>query len=136
MPDIKILYGYLIYCVWQYTIGITDCDKISQGIREENMINKLFRCLAVILPCLFLSVARAELKVDIIAGSTEPISVAVLKFETDGKVNPKDAAMIRDVVEADLRRPGLFRITDRNAFPEYVKMNQMPKFKKWMAIKT
>ncbi|MDL2295849.1 Tol-Pal system beta propeller repeat protein TolB [Lachnospiraceae bacterium OttesenSCG-928-E19] len=100
------------------------------------MINKLFKCLAVILPVMFLSAARAELKVDIIAGSTEPISVAVLKFETDGRVNSKDAAMIRDVVEADLRRTGLFRITDRNAFPEYVKMNQMPNFKMWMAIKT
>lgn len=83
-----------------------------------------------------MSVARAELKVDIIAGSTEPIPVAIQKFETDGKVNSKDAAMIRTVVENDLKSTGLFRIVSHDAFPEYVKMNDMPNFGLWMTIKT
>lgn len=80
--------------------------------------------------------AHAELRVDIVAGGTDPISIAVQKFETVGKVNSKDAAMIRDVVESDLKRTGLFRIVDRNAFPEHVKMNDMPNFESWAAIKT
>ena len=36
----------------------------------------------------------------------------------------------------DLKRTGLFRIVNHDAFPEYVKMNQMPNFKNWSAIKT
>lgn len=100
------------------------------------MFKKILKCMLTIVPCLFLSIAHAELKVDIIAGSTGPISVAVLKFETTENVNVKDAALIRDVVDADLKSTGLFRIVDRNAFPEYVKMNEMPNFRSWMAIKT
>ena len=87
-------------------------------------------CVMAVLP------ANAELKVDIVAGGVNPTSIAVLKFETVGNVDVADAAMIRDVVEADLKRTGLFRIVDRNALPEYVTMGKMPNFKLWQAIKT
>lgn len=80
--------------------------------------------------------ARAELKVDIVAGAANPISIAVQKFEVAGDVRNKDAAMIREVVEADLKRTGLFRIVNHDAFPEYVKMHELPNFKSWAAIKT
>lgn len=80
--------------------------------------------------------AHAELKVDIIAGATEPVSVAVQKFETSGNVSSQDAAMIREVVEKDLKSTGLFRIVSHNALPEFVKMGEMPDFNLWAAIKT
>ena len=86
--------------------------------------------LVMVLP------ARAELKVDIVAGAANPISIAVQKFEVSGDVRSKDAAMIREVVESDLKRTGLFRIVNHDAFPEYVKMHEMPNFKLWDAIKT
>lgn len=79
--------------------------------------------------------AHAELRVDIVAGGLDPISVAVQKFETVGDVRKKDAEMIRSVVEADLKSTGLFRIVSHDAFPEYAVMGEMPKFKSWMAIK-
>lgn len=84
----------------------------------------------------FAPIARAELHVDIIAGETEPISIAIQKFETVGKVSSSDAKMLREVVENDLKRTGLFRIVNHDAFPEFVKMNDMPNFKSWSAIKT
>ncbi len=84
---------------------------------------------------LFVFPAHAELKVDIIAGATEPISVAVQKFEISGTASAKDAAKIRSVVENDLKSTGLFRIVSHDALPEYVKMNEMPNFKLWSAIK-
>lgn len=80
--------------------------------------------------------ARAELKVDIIAGAAEPIPIAVQKFEIAGTAKSKDAAVIREVVENDLKSTGLFRIVSHDAFPEYVHMNELPNFKSWMAIKT
>ena len=58
------------------------------------------------------------------------------KFEVSGDVRSKDATMIREVVESDLKRTGLFRIVNHDAFPEYVKMHEMPNFKSWDAIKT
>ena len=97
----------------------------------------LKRIFALVVLCgLFIMPARAEFKVDIIAGATDPISVAVQKFERGENVSANDAAMIRSVVENDLKSTGIFRIVNHDAFPEYVKMGSMPNFKSWMAIKT
>ena len=73
--------------------------------------------------------------VDIVAGGTDPIAIAIQKFEIIGKVPANDAKMLREVVENDLKRSGLFRIINHDAFPEYVKMNDMPNFTNWAAIK-
>ena len=97
------------------------------------MIKRFFAfvvlCALVVLP------AHAELKVDIVAGAVEPISIAVQKFETVGNVSAKDAEMIRDVVDADLKSTGLFRIVSRDALPEFVEMGKMPDFKLWDAVR-
>ncbi len=79
--------------------------------------------------------AHAEIKVDIIAGAMEPISVAVQKFETVGDVSSRDAKMIRNVVEADLKSTGLFRIVSHDAMPEFVEMGKLPDFSLWSAVK-
>ena len=84
---------------------------------------------------LVVSNACAQLHVDIVAGGVDPTSIAVQKFETIGKVSTSDAKMLRTVVEDDLKRTGLFRIVNHDAFPEFVKMNEMPNFKSWNAIK-
>ena len=94
------------------------------------------RILYIMVACmLFALPARAELKVDIIAGAVEPISVAIQKIEPVGNVSTDDTNMIRDVVEADLKRTGLFRIVSRDALPEFVEMGKMPDFQLWSAIK-
>ncbi|MCQ2581375.1 MAG: Tol-Pal system beta propeller repeat protein TolB [Alphaproteobacteria bacterium] len=80
--------------------------------------------------------ANAELKVDIVAGGVKPISIAVQKFEMGPGVVAKDADTVRAVVENDLKTTGLFHIVSHNALPEHVKMNEMPNFKLWNAIKT
>lgn len=98
-------------------------------------MRKFISVIMAVFSVLFVSVARAELHVDIVAGGVDPISIAVQKFETSGNVSANDAKMLREVVENDLKRTGLFRIVNHNAFPEYVKMNDMPKFKNWAAIK-
>ena len=98
------------------------------------MLKKLF--MGLVFGVFMLGAARAELKVDIVAGAANPISIAVQKFEVAGDVRSKDAAMMREVVENDLKRTGLFRIVNHDAFPEYVKMHAMPEFQSWAAIKT
>ena len=98
-------------------------------------MRKFLSVIMAVFAALFVSGARAELHVDIVAGGVDPISIAVQKFETSGNVSTNDAKMLREVVENDLKRTGLFRIVNHNAFPEYVKMNDMPNFKNWAAIK-
>ena len=99
-------------------------------------MRKFLSFVMVLVSFLFVSNARAELHVDIVAGGVDPIAIAVQKFETIGKVSSSDAKMLREVVENDLKRTGLFRIVNHDAFPEFVKMNEMPNFKSWAAIKT
>ncbi len=98
-------------------------------------MRKILSCLMSVMAVLFISNAYAELHVDIVAGGVDPTSIAVQKFEPIGKVSSSDAKMLRQVVEDDLKRTGLFRIVNHDAFPEYVKMNEMPNFKSWNAIK-
>ena len=92
--------------------------------------------LFAIMSFVFVSNANAELHVDVVAGGVDPISIAVQKFEALGGVSSADAKMLREVVENDLKRTGLFRIVNHDAFPEFVKMNEMPNFTSWAAIKT
>ena len=99
-------------------------------------MRKIISLFVVVLSFVFISNANAELHVDVVADGVDPISVAVQKFEVIGNVANSDAKMLREVVENDLKRTGLFRIVNHDAFPEYVKMNEMPKFKNWQAIKT
>ncbi|MBO4745640.1 MAG: Tol-Pal system protein TolB [Alphaproteobacteria bacterium] len=99
------------------------------------MIKKIL-CSLFIVCGLFVTRAHAELKVDIVAGTTEPISVAVQKIELGSGASSSDAATIRKIVEENLKRTGLFHIVNHNAFPEYVKLDAMPDFKLWTAVKT
>ena len=56
----------------------------------------------------FVVPSYAELKVDIVAGAADPISIAVQKFEVAEGVRTKDAAMMREVVEKDLQEGRYF----------------------------
>ena len=96
---------------------------------------KFIRFVIAVVCCFVMSSAPGALHVDIVAGGVDPISIAVQKFEAEKGVSSSDANMLREVVENDLKRTGLFRIVNHDAFPEYVKMNQMPNFKNWVAIK-
>ncbi|MCL2017841.1 MAG: Tol-Pal system beta propeller repeat protein TolB [Alphaproteobacteria bacterium] len=78
--------------------------------------------------------AYAELKVDIIAGNAEPIPIAIQKFEAPKNLD-KIAKELRDVVENNLSSSGLFRIIRQAAHPEFVKMDDMPKFGDWSAVR-
>ena len=121
-------------------VGIScflDCKRIKlQRCMHGKALNMLKKILNVLFLFVFFIIpARAELKVDIIAGALEPISVAIQKIETVGNVSSDDAKMIRDVVGADLQSTGLFRIVSRDALPEFVEMGNLPDFQLWSAVK-
>ncbi len=99
-------------------------------------MRKFLSLVMVFISFVFVSNAWGQLHVDVVAGGIDPISIAVQKFESNGKVSNSDIKMLREVVENDLKRTGLFRIVNHDAFPEFVKMNDMPNFKSWKAIKT
>ena len=124
-----LLVKNLIFCICVLKSFIID---IWKGF----IMRKFISFVMVLVSFLFISPSRAELHVDVVAGGVDPIAIAIQKFETIGKVSNSDAKMLREVVENDLKRTGLFRIVNHDAFPEFVKMNEMPNFKSWAAIKT
>lgn len=101
--------------------------------KGSDMIKKIIFGVMAVMMIAF--PAHAEIKVDIIANAAEPISVAVQKIEPVGDVDADDLEMIRDVVDADLKSTGLFRIVSRDALPEFVKMGNMPDFELWDAVR-
>jgi TolB protein len=102
------------------------------------MFKKFIKSLPILLitGCWLLvaGAARAELRVDIVAGNLEPIPIAIQRFEFS-QGHDRVAREIREVVEANLRSTGLFRIINLHAHPERVPMDVMPKFDDWMAIR-
>jgi len=78
------------------------------------------------------SSAQARLIIDINKGNPEPLPIAIPNFLG----NSKFAADIARVVEADLRRSGLFAPIDRAAFIQQISdANAQPNFGEWTAIK-
>ena len=73
---------------------------------------------ALALACLALGStdARAELRVDITRGNVEPLPIAIPDFHGASESEGRLGGEIAKVVVDDLRRSGLFRPIDKNAF--------------------
>ncbi|MDR0449048.1 MAG: Tol-Pal system beta propeller repeat protein TolB [Rickettsiales bacterium] len=79
--------------------------------------------------------ARAEIVVDIVAGNTPQIPVAIVPFETADATLKADAKMLNQVLAQNLERTGLFKILDPESFPETLKFGELPSFEHWKLIK-
>jgi TolB protein len=86
--------------------------------------------LALALP----TPARAVVEIDITKGRVEPLPIAIPDFVV-ADADPQLGAQIADVVEADLRRSGLFQPIDQAAFIERIStIDSPPRFPDWRAI--
>jgi len=99
-------------------------------LRLMKIISRFALCFLCLIPL----AARAELKIDIVAGNAEPVAIAIAEFDS-AKADAKAAAEIRKVVESDLKSSGLFHIIDAAAHPEKPEFDLMPDFAKWNAVK-
>jgi len=76
--------------------------------------------------------AQAEVRIDVTKGNVEPLPIAIVPFLGDSQL----AKQISGVVEADLRRSGLFAPIEPAAFIEKISdTNAQPHFADWTAIK-
>ncbi len=79
--------------------------------------------------------AAAQVRVDITEGSVAPLPIAITPFVAGGG-EMEVAQSIATVVEADLRRSGLFAPVDRQAFIENItNIDVAPRFGDWRIIK-
>ncbi|MBQ8870164.1 MAG: Tol-Pal system protein TolB [Alphaproteobacteria bacterium] len=94
--------------------------------------------LIVAILCLLTAPAYAELEIDVVGATREPMPIAFPEMIDNTKSSQwfgTYADKIRDVIVADLDRIGLFRIIDENSYIEdLTSINQKPIFTDWQAI--
>ena len=83
--------------------------------------------------------AQAELRVDITRGNVEPLPIAIPEFFGESESESRLGRDIAQVVADDLRRSGLFRPIDKNAFLAKTGSNAQslqlqPRFADWRLI--
>lgn len=98
----------------------------------------IFLRLALVLTALLglafatLSTAHARIEIDITKGNAEPLPIAIVPFLGSSELGRKISA----VVEADLKRSGLFAPIAQAAFIEKISdSNATPRFADWTAIR-
>ena len=88
--------------------------------------------IVLALMAVVVSTAQARVEINVSKGNVEPLPIAIPLFLGDSKLGKQ----IAGVVEADLRRSGLFAPIDRAAFIENITdTNAQPTFSSWTAIK-
>ena len=91
----------------------------------------LYRICLIGLCVLFSAPIRADLKIDVSGGVSEPTPIASPYFSGDSDLTEK----ITDIVSADLERSGLFRVVNRDAYIQKIPdTNTKPVFPDWQAI--
>lgn len=91
--------------------------------------------LVVFLICLFPSISKAELQIDVVGAMSNPLPLAFPDILSEGFSMSLQGRKIKDVVVADLKSSGLFRIIPENSYIQSFKsINDEPKFVDWKAI--
>ncbi len=96
---------------------------------SHKLIAAVWSCLALVI--VFTTPARALVEIDINKGNIEPLPIAITEFLSGDGVG----AQISQVVEANLRRSGLFAPIGKEAFIEKVSNpDAAPRFEDWKVI--
>jgi len=91
--------------------------------------------LAVACASLGLSVAWAEVRIDITRGNIDPLPVAITNFHGVESDETKFGALVAQVISDNLARSGLFRPIDQRAFIQSAASMQVrPRFSDWRVI--
>lgn len=97
----------------------------------------LFKKLLIILVFFGLGIksVMAEIYVDIDSGNINPISIAIMNFESKDKELASIGEKITSVITNDLKRSGLFTPISHDAFVDKTQdIDAMPTFENWAVI--
>ncbi|MDD9910545.1 MAG: Tol-Pal system beta propeller repeat protein TolB [Ahrensia sp.] len=99
--------------------------------RINGFKSALLAC-ALLLASAVSTLQAQELRIDVTKGNVDPLPIAISPFLGDAGLAPQ----IAGVIEANLRRSGLFAPMDQAAFIEKISdTNVQPRFADWTAIK-
>lgn len=102
---------------------------------NAQMLLKTFALAAFAAALTFAIPARAQVQIDITQGTIQPLPIAITDFLPGGGSEAEVARNISNVIEADLKRSGLFAPIERRAFIEKISnMDAAPRFGDWRII--
>ena len=88
--------------------------------------------LTYLILIIFPTKGFSELRIDITRGNTEPIPVALVKFETKNGTENKISLDIKKVISNNLQRSGLFTMLPKTVFlTETLNFDAKPSFSDW-----
>ncbi len=91
--------------------------------------------IMVLLSLVFVSNARAELRIDVAGAKSDPMPLAIPVFLASPDKVKDTAENITKVIAADLERSGLFRILSEDGYiQKFTSVDERPKFNDWQAI--
>jgi TolB protein len=92
--------------------------------------NKLFLILFLLLPI----IARAELTVEVVGGAAQQIPIAIVPFSSQSSPTAVVQESISNVIGADLRLSGLFRVLETRGVSSQPHTLAEMKFSDWTSI--
>ncbi len=97
------------------------------------MLNKrLFILLLLLLPM----IAKAELTVEVVGGAAQQIPIAIVPFATQASSAPAQQDSLSNVIGADLRLSGLFRVLETRGVANQPHTLSEVKYSDWTSIQT
>ena len=95
----------------------------------------LKKILIIFIFFLFVSQTKAELKIDITSGYSEPTPIGISTFIGITPEEKEVSKQVYNLVKADLERSGLFRVIDPKAYIQKISsVNVHPRFSDWRII--
>lgn len=97
-----------------------------------NIIKQAILRLLVLLMMWVASIAHAALEIEISGGGAQQIPIAILPFAEPSGLPSKDR--IHDIVIADLRRSGLFRVLETRGMANLPTTSAQIRYPEWVAL--
>jgi len=97
-----------------------------------NVFKSIFSVISLLLSICFINVANAALEIEISGGGAQQIPVAILPFAETTGVSTKE--MIHQIVAADLKSSGLFRVLDTRGMANLPTTPPQIKYPEWAAL--
>jgi len=99
------------------------------------MFYKLKRILIIFVFLSFVSQTKAELKIDITSGYSEPTPIGISEFISTSPEEKIVSKQVSNLIKDDLERSGLFRVIDPKAYIQKIStINIQPRFSDWKII--
>ena len=99
------------------------------------MFYKLKRILIIFVFLSFVSQTKAELKIDITSGYSEPTPIGIIEFISTSPEEKIVSKQVSNLIKDDLERSGLFRVIDPKAYIQKIStINIQPRFSDWKII--